>query len=381
MKTITFQQAPTKHHIRFIILLSTLLLSINGLGQNVYWALWDEWANNDWQKSERTINTYDGSNHLTHSIAYQWITPPGVWQNALQIDNAYNPDGTLQQSVAQGWDTGTNTWVNAFRSTYTYNAAKKVLTNTSYLWLGSWVNNTMLTNTYDGSGYLTQTLNQSWNFTGPWKNTSKTDFFNNPSGTVNYSVTQTWNPSNVWVNSKRNTYTYTGANKVLTDTQENWNGSAWVNEIKLINDYNGAGFVTIALWQNWNGTTWVDNRRSLYSYNGSNNVTQEVNQVWEAPNWLNVSRVTFGYTLGTEDFSLGKLLVLYPNPSADIITIKTNESLDNTNYCITDQTGRLMQTGQLNPDITNIDISQYSSGLYFFRIDKNYKSSIKILKQ
>lgn len=380
MKTTTLPQVPALHRTRFIILLSTLLLSINTLGQNVYSVLVEDWVNNNWQNSIQVINTYSGSN-LTHSNIYQWTTPPGAWQNLGQSDNTYNPDGTLQQTITQGWDIGTSAWVNALRSTYTYNAAKKRLTGLDELWIGSWLNNTLETNTYDGSGYLTQTLNQNWNFTGPWKNSNKTDFNNNPNGTVNQSVTQVWNASNIWVNSERDTYTYTGDAKVLTATNENWNGSAWVNDTKLTNTYNAGGFVTIALSQNWNGTAWVDAERSLNSYNGSNNLTQIVTQEWTNNNWVNVSRITFGYNLTTEDFSIEEILILYPNPSTDQLTIKTKEYLENANYFITDQTGKLLQTGQLNPDITNIDISQISSGLYFFRIDKNYKSSIKILKR
>jgi len=385
MKTITISQIPKIKHIRYILLFTIILMSTNAMGQNVYSVLFEEWVNSNWQKQVQTINTYDGSNHLTHSISYNWMMPPGTWQNASQTDYANNPDGTLNQSVTQIWDTGSSSWYDFLRSTYTYTASKKVLTVINEMNLGVWSNSTKETNTYDGSGYLTNNLQQNWDSgSNNWKNNRQTNYTNNASGYATQSIEQSWNASNMWVNQERATYTYTGANKVHTATNEIWTGINWFNERKLTNTYNAGGYVTVALSQEWYTTsnTWVNTIQSLYSYNGSNSITQIISQNWDigTSTWTNGGRVTFGYNLGTDDFTANSKLMLYPNPSLDVVTIKSSTPLFDADYFITDQTGRTIKTGQLNDEETTIDISQMSRGLYFFRIDQNYKSAIKLIK-
>ncbi|HSD13092.1 MAG TPA: T9SS type A sorting domain-containing protein [Flavobacterium sp.] len=380
MKTNTFSQIPIINLFRYIFLSSIILMSSNALCQNVYSTLFEEWVNSNWGKSYQTIYTYNGANHLILISGYLWITPPGEWQNESQTIHTNNPDGTVYQGVIQVWHAETSTWLNLIRSTYTYNASQKVLTTTTELATDTWRNSTLETNTYDGSGYLIYYLSQNWDNISSWKNALQTTYTNNPSGNVNQSITQEWSPSETWVNKERRTYTYTAANKVLTQISENWNGSAWVNSYKITDTYNGAELSTVTLYQIWNGSVWVDNIRSLVTYDGSNNIYQSVNQKWITNAWVNESRMTFGYTLGTEDFSLEKNLLLYPNPSSEKITVKTNQYQDNPTYFITDQTGRLIKKGQLNDMETTIDISQMTRGLYFFRIDDNHKNSIKLIK-
>ena len=61
------------------------------------------------------------------------------------------------------WD-GVSTWINFTRSTFTYNGSDEVLTDVLESWTaGSWQLSSKETNTYDGSGYLTNTLSQLWN--------------------------------------------------------------------------------------------------------------------------------------------------------------------------------------------------------------------------
>lgn len=61
-----------------------------------------------------------------------------------------------------------------------------------------------------------------------------------------------------------------------------------------------------------------------------------------------------------------KYISSFPNPASDIISIAWNEH-ENLNYTIVDVTGKTIQTGVIsNQNNNHINISSYSSGLYFF---------------
>lgn len=385
MKTTTISQFPPITVLKNVLLFVCIVIGQFSTGQIIYSTLNETWTGSSWQNASQTLNTYSGVN-LTNSLTQTWTTPPGAWENAILINYTNNPDGTVNQSVTQSWNTGSSSWDNVQRSTFTYNAAKKVLTETSEIWVGMWMNSAKTTNTYDGSGYLINSLRQNWDFImSNWKNFTQTNYTNNPSGTVNQSIDQTWDVTNVWVNSERTTYTYTGGDKVSIAISEIWTGANWQNDTKLTNTYDAGFRITNSLYQEWNTSTslWVNNSQSLYSYDIGNNLTQIISQTWSTgtSTWTNATRVTFNYTLGAEDFELGSKIVLYPNPSSGEITIRANDFPINTNYSISDQTGRSIQKGELNAIETKLDISGMSGGLYFFKIDKMSKNSIKLIKK
>jgi len=64
---------------------------------------------------------------------------------------------------------------------------------------------------------------------------------------------------------------------------------------------------------------------------------------------------------------------IYPNPSTGILNIEfpTNK-LNNCNYKIVDPSGRLITKGEINSNITKIDISEFSEGKYILTIQNSY---------
>lgn len=385
MKTNTISQCNPIFVIKSTLLFLCLAIGQFTTGQIIYSSLGETWNGSNWQNASQTLNTYSGSS-LISSLTQNWATPPGAWENAQLINYTNNLDGTVNQSVMQIWNPDTSTWDNLQRSTFTYNAAKKVLTQTSEIWFGTWMNSSKTTNTYDGSGYLINSLNQTWDFImSNWKNAAQTNYNNNPSGTVNQSVYQVWDITNVWVNNERTSYTYVGGDKVSVAISESWTGTNWLNDTKMTNTYDGSFNITNSLSQDWNAASsiWVNNVQSIFSYNISSNLTQIVSQIWSTgtSSWTNANRTTFNYTLGAEDFEAGNKIVVYPNPTSDEITIRFNAFSENTNYSITDQTGRNIKSGTLTATETKLDLSGMSEGLYFFKMNKMDKSAIRLLKK
>ena len=68
-------------------------------------------------------------------------------------------------------------------------------------------------------------------------------------------------------------------------------------------------------------------------------------------------------------------LLVYPNPSSDLIYLNTNFSLD---YTIYNSIGQKIYDGKTDYEI---DISELPSGVYYFRFSKDNQSTIrKVIK-
>lgn len=70
-------------------------------------------------------------------------------------------------------------------------------------------------------------------------------------------------------------------------------------------------------------------------------------------------------SLHTDDFNEYKFSV-FPNPSKGIFKINHDHIISETNYQLTDITGKLIQTGFLKREQTEINLSQFQNGIYLF---------------
>jgi hypothetical protein len=175
---------------------------------------------------------------------------------------------------------------------------QKIQTMLGETWTNnSWQNATLMTNTYDGTGYLTNSLSQTWVvLSSTWQNGSQTVFTNNLNGTVNQEVTQTWNGS-AWTNVFRLTFTYNSSNKVLSTISELWFGAIWMNSSKITNTYDVNGYLTNQLTQTWDFISSFKNSNQVnYTNNPDGTVNQEITQKWDGVSaWNNLKRATFTY--------------------------------------------------------------------------------------
>lgn len=92
--------------------------------------------------------------------------------------------------------------------------------------------------------------------------------------------------------------------------------------------------------------------------------------------------LTFGATAGISNFSeaIGEFFI-FPNPSINQVNIQTNLSQIGTSYLVYDPTGKLMLTGKINSENTTVDISNFSNGMYFFKIGDNLGEIFKVVKE
>lgn len=71
-------------------------------------------------------------------------------------------------------------------------------------------------------------------------------------------------------------------------------------------------------------------------------------------------------SLAVKDLSAAKTIIISPNPAQN--KIKLNGLKSSAHYQILDMAGRLKLSGQISPGNTDIDVNEFSNGLYFIKV-------------
>ena len=88
----------------------------------------------------------------------------------------------------------------------------------------------------------------------------------------------------------------------------------------------------------------------------------------------------FSGTLGLDNSASIAKFKVYPNPATSVVTISTPD-VDSANLSVTDISGKVVMTKSLNGIENTVDISNLSSGAYFFEVSSaSKKEVVKILK-
>jgi hypothetical protein len=86
--------------------------------------------------------------------------------------------------------------------------------------------------------------------------------------------------------------------------------------------------------------------------------------------------------LTTEEMDNQGSILLYPNPFSDIVTVELSNFTTAVATTITDVTGKLLVTFELNNQNNTMDLSSLNSGIYFCQLKSNtYTKTIKIIKK
>jgi plastocyanin len=83
---------------------------------------------------------------------------------------------------------------------------------------------------------------------------------------------------------------------------------------------------------------------------------------------------------GIEENRLSSDLSIYPNPSLISVTIKANENRIGSEFYIADLTGKKVASGKLDNEITTIDISRLTKGIYMIGLVDQKERPVKLLK-
>ncbi|CAN5411355.1 hypothetical protein BH10BAC1_BH10BAC1_13160 [soil metagenome] len=84
---------------------------------------------------------------------------------------------------------------------------------------------------------------------------------------------------------------------------------------------------------------------------------------------------------GINDTQLSKLIHIYPNPTEDFISVKSDNVLIGSSFTITDELGKQILIGKITNEITSVDVSQLAKGVYFFQVGQESKQTFKVVKR
>ena len=82
-----------------------------------------------------------------------------------------------------------------------------------------------------------------------------------------------------------------------------------------------------------------------------------------------------------ETNSSSESVTIYPNPALEQFTLEANSDLLGSFYTLTDLTGKIIYTAEINSKNTVINISELSTGMYFLNLNGQIYQTIKVIKK
>jgi hypothetical protein len=360
---------------KFYLILFGLSLSLNLASQNYTTMTMETWESSNWKKAVRQTNTYDSKGNILTNATDTWNSTTLVWDKTALTTYTLNANSTVASTLTQLWNQ--NKWEDSQSAIYTYDASgNNLLTLKTRIYLGTvWLDNSLTTNTYNGSNQRTQSISQALDMlTMQLKNSWQITFSYNADGTESQSIHKNYNSgTSQWDTQSRTTYTYNTSKKVITMLSEDYKSGNWVNDTKSTTTYNADNTIKEVLSQEWDatGSAWKDDSKELFTYQSGKN-TQILTQEWKGTVWENASRITYTYPVtfilqpGTPG---NEYLFVYPNPSSGVVNIKGN-SADNSNIFIYNMQGQLVKTILKGSALSGIDLHFLNNGIYIVKAGK-----------
>ena len=95
---------------------------------------------------------------------------------------------------------------------------------------------------------------------------------------------------------------------------------------------------------------------------------------YNAPVTTNTASTTF-QTLGIDEIPIDTSVVIFPNPTSNIINVNANNSIKSIQ--LFDVQGRILETKLEEENQVTVDVSTYSNGIYFLKINAENGSNIQ----
>lgn len=341
---------------------------------------------------------------------WRWDLISGMW--VYRIKELYENDwmGNHLSRIDQQWN-GVG-WDNYSRKTYTYDSNFNITISSLEYWDSTqWMLSNQYLSTYDSLGNYTYDIVQTWDGTN-W--TDVVQHFYWWSGNMRDSMLEQYLDSTGWVNNYFTSYTYDINHNELNRISYMWDGMQWIYDIQWIYFYNVNGDVSYAETQLWDDHgNWVNSSKAEYIYDINFVHTGDIYWRWDGSAWFGSGTSAFYYdannimnaTVFVNQHSSDSThyyftnftgmdeppifspdISVFPIPTNDFLNIKIENSfVEDFKLSIYDLTGReLYYQSYLNSSsvIKPIDVSSFSSGIYYLKISSADKRFIKkIIRQ
>ena len=143
---------------------------------------------------------------------------------------------------------------------------------------------------------------------------------------------------------------------------------------------NGTGFINLSNFGQFSGVNTATLSISGVTASQNNNGYRCIISSGNCSDTSAIAILTVNNDVGITEFQNSNLLTIFPNPAKEIITMKTDASLVGKQYNISDYSGKLILTGVIKEEKTNLTLSNLSAGLYTIAVDNN-KYFFNIIKE
>ena len=149
----------------------------------------------------------------------------------------------------------------------------------------------------------------------------------------------------------------------------------------LVYDYTFTSTSTNATSWSWDfgdglGASAIENPNYTYTTNGTFTVTLTVDNGCGVDTYSEQVTIT---GVGIDE-NIQSLMVVYPNPATEILTIQIQEELLGEDYLIKDVNGKVLASGTFKAIDTAIEVKAFASGVYFILVGF-HSNAIKFVKK
>jgi hypothetical protein len=267
--------------------------SYNKKGANVefFLKIWNDTIHR-FTEGFRFVNQFENDTNLIQSVEQEWESVARTWVNKSKNLLSYNNDGIRTEYVEQHYDQNiSGNWVNDTLISYSYDDFGDLLAETWKYWNtdnNKWINFFRGTYTYDDIGNLTSELYENWdNDKNEWMKDYRWTYEYNDQLVEDKDLLELWDEkTETWKDSLKVTYEYHESGELATYLEQEWTGDQWENAYREQTEYNNNQepvMITFGPWDNEkNG--WQQFGVIEYTYHVPGEISEEVVKYWNQDN-------------------------------------------------------------------------------------------------
>lgn len=349
--------------------------------------------------------TYNASGEMISNIYKEWDEDLNDWLVNIKIEYSYS-NGLLSIGNLFNWDADINEWILSIKEEYSYdeqNRLTSVVSLTDYT--GVWEKDYKEEVIYNADGYAYLWTDYHWNLSSNlWIPFTKEEDFFNTDGDVDVNIESDWNEmTSTWMEQFKIKYTYNSNHQIMAEIYSDFNEGTflWEERRKDENSYDEHGNITNVTTKELDGATWVLLLKEELTFDYStpieevvypneyfnyefNHKLTNVNSYFWNGSWLDDEQFILYYSEkdinGIVDI-IDSEINIYPNPNKGIFNIEINGFGQKFNVSVINFAGRVIEQEEVkifaNEFKSTLDLSKYSSGVYFLRISNDSKSDYK----
>lgn len=389
-----------------------------------------------WQDNYKETYTYDSYGNVTHVVYLEWDQGWEQWElyekveikytNDMLYDSlislywtgtdwlksylevfSYNSSNLVSKVVSMNWDSNTETWLGNSKKEYTYTTNLNLSERVFYYWdftSIAWEPSYKEDYTYDFDNLLIQEIDFNWDhMANQFQNSQKYEYFYNYYKDLTESFSYSWGfYSSQWENDRKYEYDYTNNGQINTELVWEWddNSGAWELDRKHEYGFDSNGNPNLELYSYWTGGQFQYSSKYEYSYDLTvllsnvmvgqyefypdysekivNLPLAYIDYDYNGNSWEEDDKTKYFYSsINLDVFELSSEdILLYPNPTTDLINIQLNTETSPISIQIYNLSGQMVFEKNVSNHQT-ISLKHLPQGVYICILNSDSMSCTK----